>query len=122
MRSGLLFAFLHALRVVTAETCISAKDFTRTVMTSERKLEPESVNEKRVYIMCVKETIDIQKFNYDKGEFTGEGSKALSIWNSNVEIKCGNNGDIDNNCVFDGGTYHIEIISADELNEGELLP
>jgi len=31
-------------------------------------------------------------------------------------------GDIDNNCVFDGGTYHIEIISADELNEGELLP
>ena len=70
---------------------------------------PFSLGKRR---MCAGTTIKIAKYDYDEEEFQGIGQKALSIWHPNVIIMCDDLGESDSNCVFTGGTFQIEILSA----------
>jgi len=86
------------------------EDFTSMVMDAEDKITDTSIN--RVYKMCAGTTIKIAKYDYDEKEFQGIGQKALSIWHPNVIIMCDDLGESNSNCVFTGGTFQIEILSA----------
>jgi len=116
MKSALLITFLLHLQhaCFVSGKCIKGDDYTSTIMDEEALLTEEDLDTARTYIMCPNSRVQVQEYDYGKKDFTGNGTEALSIWNRNVRLQCGN-GKIENNCRFVGGTYQIEIISADQL-------
>ena len=68
----------------------------------------------RIYRMCPGSTVKIAKYDWDNKEYnTDDGSsKALAIWNSNVHIVCGWN---HTDCTFTGGSFHIEVLTAQDF-------
>lgn len=84
--------------------------FTEKVMNAEELVIDTSIP--RTYRMCNDTIVRISSYNYDQSKFNDEESeiKALSIWNSNVNIVCGDDKNYDNNCTFIGGTFQIEVL------------
>lgn len=69
------------------------------------------------YIFCPNEVYDIYEFDdlaflnpaFEKYDFTSGNSFPLTIFRPNINILCGWNGDINNNCTFRGGWSSINI-------------
>ena len=85
--------------------------FTQKVMAAERKVTDTSIP--RTYKMCSNSIATIANYNYETFTFEDNALKALSIWNPNVIILCGDDGNSANNCTFTGGTFQIEIYPDD---------
>eukprot|EP00594_Rhizosolenia_setigera_P017692 CAMPEP_0178976496 /NCGR_PEP_ID=MMETSP0789-20121207/23872_1 /TAXON_ID=3005 /ORGANISM="Rhizosolenia setigera, Strain CCMP 1694" /LENGTH=653 /DNA_ID=CAMNT_0020665603 /DNA_START=33 /DNA_END=1995 /DNA_ORIENTATION=- len=69
------------------------------------------------YIFCPNKVYDIYEFDdlaflnpaFEKYDFTSGNSFPLTIFRPNINILCGWNGDINNNCTFRGGWSSINI-------------
>ena len=88
-------------------------DFTERVMHQEEKIIDTSIP--RTYRMCAGTVLNIANYDYDTSEYEGEGVKALSLWNPNVNILCGDDGN-SRDCTFSGGTVQIDIYPANEVD------
>jgi len=126
MKSALLITFLLHLQhaCFVSGQCIKGDDFTDVVMRKESLLSLDidgDLDTPRTYIMCPNSRVNVQKYDYVSQDFTGNGTKALSIWNRNVILQCGD-GQMENNCRFVGGTYQIEVISPLELFDNNEYP
>lgn len=76
----------------------------------ERKDDPSTP---RTYHICPNTVLNIFPFNprnfaYD---YTGGDVFPLYIFRPNISILCGPDGDINNNCTFQGGTFHIMVVN-----------
>lgn len=100
--------------VATPTTCWEGSTFTTRVMEAEDLVTDTSIQ--RIYVMCKKSVAKIMTFNFTTETFIKEKSKTetLSIWNSNVIIKCETD---DKSCVFRGGSSQIEVVPAPYRNE-----
>ena len=79
-----------------------SSNFTEKVMDAEEIVV--DTDQPRTYRMCNNTTIEISSYDYEEGKMN-----TLSIWNSNVNIVCGDDNNFHNNCTFKGGTIQIDI-------------
>ena len=85
------------------------------IMKAEMDVIDTSVT--RTYRVCADTTIDVKEYDWDTSSYVGPGNPAVSIWNPNVRIICGDNGNVEDNCVFNGGSFQIDVVGADAINE-----
>merc|ERR1711957_428719 len=73
------------------------------------------VSTPRTYRICNNAVAKINAWNDENEVFDDDMGKmnGLSIYNSNVNIICGNDEDEIKNCTFDGGTFQIEVYSKE---------
>ena len=89
--------FAAVLALANAD-CFSGEKFVQNILANEKLVSLGSTSQiPRFYYMCNNNILNINN------------SRALSIWNPNVNILCGENGKRENNCTFTNGDFHIVV-------------
>lgn len=112
MRS-LAILLLASVAIQAKASCFESLD---PIRVAEQALEDDS--ELRTYVLCPQTVFGIAKTFMQDGS-PKNGQYPLVIGRSNIHIMCGDDGKSENNCVLQGGLFHVGFY--DEWETGKAV-